>query len=182
MLEEHRFAFGEPHDVFHGVIDGLDEAGGGLGVFVAVFAGDGGVLFLVPVEVVLASLDAVDVVEADVEPDGGIKGAVLIDAQPGEFMLEVFGVGMRSEVAILLAAVGDGSRDSMNKLFYGVFSFFVLSIAVKILTYYHFCCQLAPEGGDFSVFLFKDDLSVVVGYLCLAFFPLYFVERMGLRV
>ena len=70
-LEEHRLGAGEIHDRLHVVIDGLDEAGAALGIFVL----RGGALGLarLAIEEVVAlaafAADAVLVIEADVEPD-----------------------------------------------------------------------------------------------------------------
>ena len=69
-LEEHGLAAGEFHDGFHVVVDALDEAGGALGVLVGAFGLLDGAGIEVPAPVVGGALDAVPVVEADVEPDG----------------------------------------------------------------------------------------------------------------
>ena len=70
VLEEHRLAPGKPHDVVHRVGDGLDKARRSLRVFIAVFTRNSPLLCLVPAIVVAAALDAVDVIEPHVEPDG----------------------------------------------------------------------------------------------------------------
>ena len=64
IFEEHRFAGGEPHDVFHVVLDGLNEARGALRIFVGRFGTVDHVLFGVPVVIALAAFDAVFVEQA----------------------------------------------------------------------------------------------------------------------
>jgi hypothetical protein len=90
-LEEHGFAVGEAHDGFHVVVDGLDEAGAALGIDrIGRGAFDGGFLrVVIPVAEGGVVADAVLVVEADVEPDRGIEGAVLVQAQPGQFIVKI---------------------------------------------------------------------------------------------
>ena len=69
MFKEHRFASGESHYVVHRIVHALNEASRCLRVFVTAFAWGGFVGFLVPVEIVVAAGDAVNIVNADVEPD-----------------------------------------------------------------------------------------------------------------
>ena len=102
-------------------------------VFVAVFARDGGLLFGVPMVIVLAAPDAIDVVESDVEPDRRIERAVLVDAEPGQFLVEDLGVGLRGEVAVLKTAIGDGLADAVDELLDGMLALAVLDVAVEIL-------------------------------------------------
>ena len=68
-LEEHGLAAGEIHDVFHVVLDALNEAGAALWIFVGVVGHHHVVLRLVPPPVARCSLHAVLVIEPDVEPD-----------------------------------------------------------------------------------------------------------------
>jgi hypothetical protein len=60
--------------------------------------------------------DAVLVVEADVEPDGRVEGAVLVDAEPGQVVVEDLGVLLGLEVAVLDAPIGDGAGDAVDEL------------------------------------------------------------------
>ena len=116
VFEEHGLAGGEAHDVFHVVFDGLDKAGGGLGVLVGGFGAVDGAGLDVPVVVALGALDAVLVVEADVEPDGGVEGAVLVEAEPGELAVVGLGVFVGGEIAVVAAPVGDGAGDAVDDL------------------------------------------------------------------
>ena len=62
----------------------------------------------------LAAFDAINIEKADVEPDGGIECAALVDAKPGKFVIEDFGVGIGGEVAVAFAPVGDCSADAVD--------------------------------------------------------------------
>jgi hypothetical protein len=82
--------------------------------------------------IVLATGNSIDVEEADVEPDGGIKGPALVDAQPGQLVVESLGVCIGGEVAIFAAAVGDCLADAVDKLLYGIFPAAGLDITIKV--------------------------------------------------
>ena len=92
-LEQHGLAAGELHDVFHVVVDALDEAGRALRILVRVLR----------LHDVCASRrsqrqlhcgagDAVLVIQADVEPDGRVERAVLMQAEPGQLAIEALAV------------------------------------------------------------------------------------------
>ena len=55
-------------------------------------------------------------VQADVEPDGRIERAILMQAHPGEVTVEVFAVFQAGEVAVGDAPVGDGAGHTMDHL------------------------------------------------------------------
>ena len=79
-FEEHGLGFGQVHDGVHVVLDMLDEAGRTLGILILTVGAHDDVVLLIPIEVALAGVfaHAVFVVEAEVEPDRGIEGPVLI--------------------------------------------------------------------------------------------------------
>ena len=49
-------------------------------------------VFGIPMPVALRAFDAVLVIQADVEPDGRVERAVLMQAEPGEFAIEALAV------------------------------------------------------------------------------------------
>ena len=91
--------------------------------FITVFAWKGLVGLLVPVEIVPASFDAVDLEQAHIEPYGRIESSVLVHAEPGKLIVEAFGVFCGAEIAVLEPSVGDRPADAVDELFYGGFSF-----------------------------------------------------------
>ena len=179
MLEKHSFARCEAHYVLHRVLDGLYEAGGGLGVFVAIFAGDGLLLCRVPMVIVLAAGDAVDVKKAYVEPDGGIKGTALVDAEPGELAVEGFGVLFGGEVAVFSAAVGDCPADSVDELLYGILPSAGLDVTVEVFAGYNLGGELAPRDGDLDIVLLEDYPAFIAGNFGRASLPLKLVKGMN---
>ena len=185
VLEEHGLGHGEAHDVLHVVVDRLNEAGAALRVFVL---GPGALGFAGAriVEVVAlpsAGAHAVLVPEADVEPHGRVEGAVLIHAQPREFVVESFGALLVGEIAVLDAAIGDRACHAMDELFDGLRSRppfrvgAVGDVAVEIFRDGDLRGQGAPGLGYLDVFLFEDRLARIVGDLRSAKLPLDFVKR-----
>ena len=86
-LEEHAFGLGEGEDGVERILDGVDEAGGALGLGVA---GDGeldGAGVGVPVPVLGVGV-GVEAVAADVEPDGRVEGDLLVEQEVGELGVE----------------------------------------------------------------------------------------------
>ena len=160
-LEQHRLAAGEVHDVLHVVLHALDEAGAPLGILVGVFRHGHVALRLVPPPVAGRTLDAVLVVEADVEPHGRVEGAVLVDAQPGEIAIEVFAVLPRAEVAVLDAPVGDRAGHAMHELLDGVLPLGRVDFAVEVLAHDDVGRQLAPGGRNLARRLLEEHLAVL---------------------
>ena len=54
-------------------------------------------------------------IKPDIEPDRGIESAILVQAQPGELVVEDLTVFF-AEISILDTPVGDGSTNTMNEL------------------------------------------------------------------
>lgn len=75
IFEEHGLGVGEVHDAFHVILDGLDEAGAALGIFMLSLGafGDAGGAVVEPVTARGVFADAVLSVETDIEPDGELK-------------------------------------------------------------------------------------------------------------
>ena len=117
VFEEHRFAAGEAHDVFHVVRDRLDEAGAALRIFVL----GGGALDLArlaavkPVALAGVFADAVLMKQPHVEPDRRVERAVLVQAQPGQFLVENLAVRL-AEIAVRDAPIRNRPGNAMNEL------------------------------------------------------------------
>ena len=82
-LKEHRFARCQAHDVFHVVVDALDEASGGLWVLVRIFGLFEFSFFNVVSPVALRADDVVLLKESDVKPNGRVERTDLVQAKPG---------------------------------------------------------------------------------------------------
>ena len=89
---EDRALLGVPgEDRLHRVVDAEDEAGRALRVLL----------------------------EADVEPHGGVEGGLLVEQDVGQLGLEGVGVGGRREVVALAAPAGDRAGDAADHLLDG---------------------------------------------------------------
>ena len=160
-LEEHRLAPRELHDVFHRVLDALDEAGAALRILVGVVGHHHVAGGLVPAPVARGALHAVLVVQADVEPDRRIERAVLVDAEPGQVAVEVLAVGLRAEVAVADAPIGDRARHAVDELLDGVLPLRRVDLAVEVLAHDDVRRQLAPGGRNLTGGLLEEDLAVL---------------------
>ena len=114
----HGFAHGQAHDVFHGVVDRLDEAGAPL--WVLVLGGRAFGLFRFAIVEIIPGAgifpDAILVVEPDVEPDRTIKRSVLVEAEPRQLVVKRFASLGIGEISVCQAAIGDCAGDAMNEL------------------------------------------------------------------
>ncbi len=186
-FEQHGLGLSQIHDGVHVVVDVLDEAGGALRELVLAVGAHDDLVVLIPVVVALAGIfaDAVGVVEAEVEPDGGVEGAVLVDEQPGELFAEDFGLGFVGEVAVGQTPIGDGARDAVDDLLEGRFATAgvwvgaVVDVAVKILGGENLGGEVGEGFGDLDVLLFEDGLALVVGDFSGAVGPGDFVVGVG---
>ncbi len=158
-LEQHGLAAGELHDVFHVVLDALNETGRGLGILVGVLRLDDLLLLGIPVPVAHGALDAVLMEQAHVEPDRRIERGVLMNAQPRQVAVEILGVGGRGEITVLQAPIGDRAADAVDKLPHAPLPFRSAVFSVKIFIDNDVRCQLAPEHRNFAVFLLEQDLA-----------------------
>ena len=159
-LEEHGLAAGEVHDVLHVVLHALNEAGAPLRVFVGVVRHHHVALGMVPAPVARRSLDAVLVVEADVEPDRRVERTVLVDAEPREVAVEVLAVLLRLEVAVGDPPIGNRAGDAVDELLDGVFPLGGVDLAVEVLAHHHVGGQLAPGCRNLAGRLLKKHLTV----------------------
>ncbi len=69
-------------------------------------------------EIVFAAGNAIDIQKTHIEPYGRIKCSVLIDAEPGQLVVENLGILVSSEVAVFSAPIGNRFSNPMYKLFY----------------------------------------------------------------
>ena len=158
-LEEHRFAAGQLHDVFHVVLHALDEARRSLGILVRVLRLNGVGRVLVPVPVAHRPLDAVLVIQAHVEPNRRIERRTLVQTQPAQLAVETLAVGRRGEVTVRDAPIGDGAADAVHQLADALLALFGAHLAVEILVGHHVRGQLAPGGRDFAIGLLEEHLA-----------------------
>ena len=123
-------------------------------------------------------------IEADVEPDRRVERAVLVDAEPGQVVVENFRVLLRLEVAVLDAPVGDGARDAMDELAHGGLAAVLVrvgavgDVAVEIFRDRDLRRQHAPALRHLDVLLLEDRLAGIVGDLRRALLPLDLVVGM----
>ena len=160
-LEEHAFGLGEGEDGVERILDGVDEAGGALGLGVA---GDGeldGAGVRVPVPVLGVGV-GVEAVAADVEPDGGVEGDLLVEEEVGELGVEDFGVFGGAEVAVADAPVADGLGDAGDEGADAGLAFVGSVETMQILAGDDVGRGDGPVGGDFDVALLEDELALPV--------------------
>ena len=116
VLEQHRFAGRQAHDVLHRVTHVLDEAGAALRVLIlrscAFRFARLAIVKIIPRPRAFA--DAVLMIQSNVEPNWRIEGAVLVQAQPAQLIIKSFGSFRICEITIPNSAVGNGARDAMN--------------------------------------------------------------------
>ena len=178
-LEEHRFAGREPHDVFHVVVDALDEAGRALRIFVRIVRLGDLKLFSIPMPVAFRATDAVLMKETDVEPNRRIEGAMLVEAEPRQVAIEGLAIFRGGEVAIHEPPIGDRAGHAMDELANAVFTFWGAVLAIEILADDDVGRELRPEGGYFTVLLFEEDLAIFVFDRSGAEFPIDGVKGIG---
>ena len=126
----------------------------------------------IPAPVALRAGDAVLVIQADVEPDGRVERAVLMQAEPGEFAVEAFAIGGAGEVAVFEAPIGDRAGDAVDELLDAVFALGRADFAVEVFAADDVRGQLAPERRHFAVGLLEDQLAVLAFDLRAANFPI----------
>ena len=151
----------------------LNEAGGALRELVLAIGTHHDVVLLIPIEVALARVfaDAVVFVEPEVEPNGGVERAALIDQQPLELLVEDLGLLFVFEIAVLDAPLGDRAGDAVDDLFEGALTaalegiVAVVDVAVKVFGSKDFGGEIGESGRDFDVLLLKHGGTLVVGNL-----------------
>ena len=78
-----------------------------------------------------------------------------MNAQPRQVAVEILGVGSRGKIAVLQAPIGDRAADAVDKLPHAPLSFRCAIFAVKVFVNDDVRRQLAPEYGNFAVFLLE---------------------------
>jgi hypothetical protein len=131
-----------------------------------VLVGGGGALdfarLRVPVVISPRALDTVLMKEADIEPNGRVERAVLMEAQPGEIAVEVFAVFAGGEIAVGGAPVGDRAGDAVDELAGAVLALGSAGLAVEILTDDDVGGQGAPGFGDLAIGLLEQDVAGLI--------------------
>src|SRR5215469_4608124 len=90
-----------------------------------------GFAIIKPVAFARGFADAIFMIQADVKPHGRIEGTVLIDTQPGQFVIKNFAIGL-AEITIGNSPVGDGAGDAVDELADGGFALGSILFAVKV--------------------------------------------------
>ena len=132
--------------------------------------------------------NAVLVIEPDVEPDRTVKGAILIGAKPGQFVVEDFGCFRVGEITVRQAAIGDRAGDAMDQLPHGGFATTFIrvgaigDVAIEIFGNRDFGCERAPVFWDLDFFLLENNLAAVVGDLRRPTLPFQLLQRRHRRV
>ncbi len=132
--------------------------------------------------------DTVLMVEADVEPNRAVERSVLIEAEPGQFVVENLGGFCVGEIAVGQAAIGDRAGDAMDQLPDGSLAPAVMRIgsvrdvAVKVFRDRDLGRERAPAFRHLDILLFENHLAAVVGDLRRPAFPLHFIEGRNRRV
>jgi len=107
--------------------------------------------------------------ETDIEPDGGIEGAVLVQGEPGELVVKGLGGRRVREVAIRAAPIGNGAGDAMNELAdrrfapAGVRIMPFGRIAIKVLGDGDLRRERAPAFRHLYLFLPEDGAPGIIG-------------------
>ena len=160
-LEEHALGLGEGEDGVEGILHGVDEAGGALGLGVA-GGGEGHLaLFGVPVPVLRVGV-GLEAVAAYVEPDGRVEGDLLVEEEVGELGVEGGGVGGRGEVAGGDAPVADGLCDAGDEGADAGLTLGGSDEAVEVLAGDDVRRGHGPVDGGLDVLLLEDDLALPV--------------------
>ena len=133
--------------------------------------------------------DAVLLGEADIEPHGAVEGAVLVEAEPGQVVVERFRAGVVGEIAVAFAEIGDGAGDAVDELADGGFASAFMrvgavgEVAVEILRDGDLGGEGAPAARHFNIFLLEDNFAGIVVDFRGALVPFDVVEgRAGLGV
>ena len=172
-LEEHGLAAGQLHDVFHVVLDALDEAGRALrDTRTGSRAGRRLRVSASQCQLHFAPVTPYWWYRPTLNQTGELNDAVLMQAEPGQLAVEPLAVLRRGEVAVLDAPVGDRAGDAVDQLPDAVLALGRADFAVEVLADDDVGGQLAPDRRDFAVVLLEDHLAVLALDLRAADFPL----------
>ena len=121
-------------------------------------------------------------IQADVEPDWRIERAVLVQAQPGQFIIKNFRSFRVCEVTVRQTPIGNCARDPMNQLPHRSFSSALVRIGtvrdvtIKIFRDSYFGRERAPAFRNFDIILLEDDFAAVIGDFRGALFPFNLIK------
>ena len=181
ILKEHRLVTRQPHDVFHRVLNGLDETGRALRVLIVVCRAFGLVGFGVPVEVAIGTSHTILLGKPNVEPHRRIERAHLIHSQVGQVLIKVLGVFVGGEQAVGLAPVGDRPRDAVYELTYRVLALGCAVLAVEVFAHDNVRRQLTPAFRDLNIVLIENGVALRVADVCRARRPSNIIKRVRAR-
>ena len=125
--------------------------------------------------------DVVLVIQPDVEPDRRVERAVLVQAQPGQLVVEHLAVGL-GEIAVLDPPIRDRAANAVDELAHRGLPLRRALLAVEILRHDHLGGQQRPGLGHLDVFLLENDLAGIVGDFRRPPFPLDLVEGIDLGI
>src|SRR5207249_4707555 len=108
-------------------------------------------------------------------PDGRIEGAILIDAEPGQLLVEHIAIVL-AEITVLNPPVSNGATNTMNELANRRLPFGCVLLAVKIFRDDNLGGQDRPGFWHFHVLLLKNHLAVIVGNLGRSTVPFQLVK------
>ena len=133
-LEQQRLPGSEVHDRLHGVLHGVDEAGGALR----------------------------RLLDAHVEPDGAVEGGVLVDEEVAQLAAEGLRLGA-GEVATLAAPARDRIDHAIDQLAHGSLPRRRPSGPVEVLGDHDVGCVQRPAARRLHVRLLEDNAAAVGG-------------------
>ena len=131
-LEEHRLAARELHDVFHVVLDMLNETRAALRELVRILRLGNVLGDRVPMPIAGGARYAVLMIEANIEPHGRIERAVLMQTKPNEVTVKAFAIIGAGEVAVLQSPIGNCAGDAMHQLANAVFALVGTHLTVEV--------------------------------------------------
>ncbi len=116
--------------------------------------------------------------ETAVEPDRRVERSILVDAQPGELVVERLGVLGGGEVSLLFTPIGNRAADPVDQLTDTGLALVGADLAVEIFRHHDLGRKNRPARRDLDVFLAEDNIAGIVGDLGGAIVvPLKLVER-----
>ena len=177
VLEEHRLAGSQPHDVFHVVLHRLNEAGAALRIFV---------LSGRPSRLVCASIvkpialrrvlsHAVLMPESDVEPNWRIKSAVLMQTKPAQLRVKHLAF-LLAEITVVNTPIRNRPTHSMNHLADRTLSPGSSLLAVKILGNHHLRRQQRPRLWHIDVVLSENRAAALIRDFHASLLPIHRIK------
>ena len=121
-------------------------------------------------------------IQADVEPDRRVERAVLVHAEPGQFIVKNLRSFRIREITVRHSPIGNRARHSMNELPHGSFSSALVwigavrDVAVKVFRDGDLGRERAPAFRDFDVLLLENHFAAVIGDFRGAPFPFNLIK------